>query len=200
MVARDPALAHEANEQGTTALLAAIYTNRREVADAMLASGMELNVFEAAATGRTDRVRALVAADSKLANAYAPDGFFPLGLAAFFGHAETVSVLLEAGADPNAAAHNQLKAAPIHSAAAAGRADIVKMLLERGANANARQQQGFVALHTAAFEGKLEIARLLLDHGADPNAAADDGRTPLAFAREGKHDDLARLIAERGGK
>ena len=57
-----------------------------------------LNIFEAAATGQTARVRELIAANPALLNAYAPDGFHPLGLAAFFGNKATVEVLLQAGA------------------------------------------------------------------------------------------------------
>jgi ankyrin repeat protein len=200
MLARDPSLARSRDEHGVSALLKALYYRKADVA-AILAEGRDdLDVFEAAATGRTARARELVAKEPALANALSPDGFPALGLAAFFGHADAAGALLDAGADPNAAARNAMHVAPIHAAAAAGRADIARMLLERGADANARQEGGFTALHEAANAGNLELARVLVEHGAAVDAAADDGRTPLAFAREGKHDDVARFLEERGGR
>ena len=74
-------------------VLAAIYRGDREEA-ARLAGGKELDVFEAAALGRTGRLEELLDADASLANAWADDGFQPLGLASFFGHVDGPALAL----------------------------------------------------------------------------------------------------------
>src|SRR5439155_4037813 len=60
---------------------------------------------------------------SSAANAWAEDGFQPLGLASFFGHVDTARVLVEGGADVNSASRNDFKVMPLHSACAAGDPD-----------------------------------------------------------------------------
>ena len=72
-LAGNPSLASAANEGGVSAVLMALYCQKRDVADAILAAGAPLNIWEAAATGRTDRVRELLAEDRSLVTAYAPD-------------------------------------------------------------------------------------------------------------------------------
>ncbi len=151
-------------------LLQAIYQGDQARADELLAADPELDVFEAAAVGRADRVRELLDQDPSLANAWADDGFQPLGLASFFGHSETARVLLEHGAEVNSASRNEMKVMPLHSAAATGdpeaRFEIAKLLLEHGADPNARQQDDFTPLMAADQSGDERLAQLLAEHGA----------------------------------
>src|SRR6202008_2543160 len=63
-------------------LLAALY--RGEDVSGLLAGDPELDVFEAAALGRVERLRELLDEDPSRANAFGNDGFQPLGLACFF--------------------------------------------------------------------------------------------------------------------
>src|SRR6185503_20618238 len=93
-----------------------------------------LNIFEAAASGRRDRVAALVDAQPAIVNAYADDGFQPLGLAAFFGHTGVVEFLLGRGAAVNSPSNNAQNVMPLHSAAAGRHLAIVNLLLDRGAD------------------------------------------------------------------
>jgi ankyrin repeat protein len=155
-------------------------------------------VFEAAAAGDLGRVRELVGHDRGLASATSPDGFSPLGLAAFFRRAELVRYLLDRGADPKAASR-QGAFTPLHSAVATDAAprdlEIVRMLLAAGADPNARSASGGTALHTAAFTGDRESADLLLRHGADPAIANREGKTPRDIAIERGHADLASALA-----
>ena len=69
----------------------ALYTNRATIADAVLAlpaARDSLSIHEAAAAGVVARLETILAADPDAANAWSPDGFQPLGLAAFFGRAK----------------------------------------------------------------------------------------------------------------
>src|SRR5437879_9498224 len=84
---------------GESAAMLAVYYGKKSVLELLLGRGAELNIFEAAAAGKVERVVALLAADPSLANGYAPDGFPLLGLAAFFGHLEVVNPLLRHGAE-----------------------------------------------------------------------------------------------------
>lgn len=198
MLKTDAALVRATDKNGTSAVLLATYHGKREVAEALLATGVELNIFEAAATGRTDRVRALLEKDSRLLSSYAADGFYPLGLAVFFGHAATARLLVERGADVNQAASNAMKVRPLHAAAAARQLELSRLLIERGADVNATQQAGFTPLHEAAATGQMELARLLLAHGAQINAKSDAGKTALTYAIENGQTEMAKFLESAG--
>jgi ankyrin repeat protein len=194
MLARDSSLAGSKDQNGVSVILKAAYYGRRDVLEALLASGVQLNLFEAAATGQTERVQELTKEDPALANAYAPDGFTPLGLASFFGHAETVNALLAAGAAVNQASRETMKLTPLASALAVQRNDIARTLIEHGANVNAKGDNDVTPLHTAAARGNLEAATLLLEHGADINAATKDGKTAIAYAEEREHPEMVKFL------
>jgi uncharacterized protein len=153
-------------------LLEALYRGDRERVDVLLAAEPELDVFEAAALGRTQRLRELLDEDPSHANDFGDDGFHPLGLACFFGHVEAARLLLEGGADVDALSTNeQIQTAAIHAAAAASgdeatRYELVKLALEHGADPNLRQGGGFRAIDAARQNGDERVERLLLDHGA----------------------------------
>lgn len=177
-------------------ILDALYEGDESRVAVLLAEDPELDVFEAAALGRTELVQARLDADAALAAAFGPGGFTPLHLAAFFRHPETARLLVERGAPVDAVARNEeIVVTPLHSAAAARETDTAALLLERGADPNARQAGGFTPLHAAAQHGDERLVNLLLEHGADPAAAADDGRTAADFAREAGFDELAARFA-----
>jgi ankyrin repeat protein len=151
-------------------LLQAIYRGDQARADELLADDPELDVFEATAVGRMDRLRELLDEDPSLANAWAPDGFQPLGLASFFGHLDAARLLVERGAEVNSASRNDFKVMPLHSAAATSdpetRYELAKLLLERGADPNALQQDDFTPLMAADQHGDKRLRDLLVEHGA----------------------------------
>ena len=184
------------DQNGVSAILQAAYQGKRDVVEALLASGIQLNIFEAAATGQTERVQELTNEDSALASAYAPDGFTPLGLASFFGHAETVNALLAAGAAVSQSSRERMKLTPLASALAVQRNDIARTLIEHGADVNAKGENDHAPLHTAAARGNLESATLLLEHGADINAATKDGKTPIAYAEEHNHSEMVKFLQD----
>ena len=182
LLREDPSLASARDGTGLPVLLLALFHQQREAAATLLEAEPELGALEAAAAGRADRLRELLAADPDAIRERTPEGFTTLGLAAFLGGPEVVRVLLEHGADADDDADNPFGVRPIHAASAAHDCETVRLLLEAGADPNQRQQGGFVPLHEAARSDDAEMARLLLDHGADPGLVADDGRDARAMA------------------
>jgi ankyrin repeat protein len=197
MLHADPSLAQSKDENGLSVILKATYYGQHDVVEALLDSGIQLNVFEAAATGQTDRIRALIEQDPALVNSYSRDGFAPLSLAAFFGHAETVDALLAAGAEVSAPSRETMKLTPLASALATGQNQIARTLIGRGANVNAKGDTDVTPLHTAAARGNIEAATFLLEHGADINATTTDGKKPITLAEERNHPEMVEFLKNR---
>ncbi len=76
-----------------------------------------LNVFEAAAFGDLDRLTELLAEDPELVGVMSGDGFTPLHLAAFFGQADAVRLLLARGAAVDRNGTGWMTGTPLHAAA-----------------------------------------------------------------------------------
>jgi ankyrin repeat protein len=201
LLERDRALVDARDETGLSPVLAALYRGHGDIATAILRRRPRLTLFEAAAAGELARVREIVARDPAHANAIAPDGYSPLGLAAFFKRRDVVHELLEAGADPRPASR-QGGFTPLHSAVAtdAGASDIeiVRMLLDKGADPNAKSQSGSTPLHTVAFTGDRASLDLLLKHGADRTIKNDEGKTATDIAAERGHQEIADLLIAHG--
>jgi uncharacterized protein len=151
-------------------LLQAVYRGDRARVDELLAAEPQLDVFEAAAVGDVESLRRQLDEDPQLANAWAEDGFQPLGLASFFGHLEAARLLVERGAEVNSSSRNDFEVMPLHSAAATGDAEVryelAKLLLEHDADPNARQQDDFTPLMAAYQHGDERLRTLLVEHGA----------------------------------
>lgn len=194
MLHSDPTLARAKDENGVSVIMKATYYGKRDVVDALLESGVELDVFEAAATGKIERLLDLIGKDASLANSYSSDGFTPLGFATFFGQTGVVKALLKAGVDVNAASRESMKVTPLASAAAAKKTEIARLLIAHGANVNARAASGHIPLHEAAANGNVELVKLLVENGVDVNAKTDDGKTPLDFAIEYNRPEVIELL------
>ena len=105
-------------EDGVSEVRQALYRGDRGAAEALVRQGAELNGFDAAAYGDSDRLAALLAADPELAQAWSTDGFTALHFAAYLGRG--IRPRLPAGADVAAVARNDMQVQPLHSGAALG--------------------------------------------------------------------------------
>jgi ankyrin repeat protein len=135
----------------------------------LLAAAPDLDVFEAAALGRVERLQLLLDDDPSLANAHGDDGFQPLPLACFYGHVAAARVLLDHHADPNTLARNEhIRTNALHAAAASENKDeqtryeLCRLLLEHGADPSIPQGGGeFRAVDAARMNGDERLERLL---------------------------------------
>jgi len=189
----DSGLIH-ATEKGLSPVLVAAYYLEPNLADYLADKKVTLNIFEASAIGRTTHLIRILARQPELVNAFADDGFQPLGLACFFGHLEAADYLVKAGASVNTPSNNPIGATPLQSAVAGNHVSVVKSLLKSGANPNVREGAGFTPLHTAAGNGNTEIVQLLILSGADLHAQANDGKIALDLAREKGQSQAVEIL------
>jgi len=196
ILGESPGLARARDESGVSILLQARYRGRFDMVEALLeARGQDdIDVFEAAALGRLERLTRLVAQDPRSVHAHSADGFTPLQLATFFAEPDSVRVLLQRGANVEVVSQNTMALRAIHSASAGGSTEIVEHLLQAGADANSRQQGGWTPLHAAAAAGRLDMVRVFLAHGADPTLTNSAGKSAYDIALQKGHAAVVQAL------
>jgi ankyrin repeat protein len=195
----NPTLVNAKTEQGLSLLQFAAYYRNREAID-IIKRYKDIDIFEAAMIGDEQTLLKKLQSPPDMVNARSPEGFTPLGLAAYFGQLGIVRLLLQHDADPDIASDNAFRVTPLHSACAVSNHEIVELLLRAGADVNAKQMSGVTPLHSAAHNGQTQLAKLLIDKGADVNAEMDNGQTPLAKAVEKDHHETAQLLRAAGAR
>lgn len=194
LLRKDPNLLLAKDTDSLSPLMIAMYNHKPEIASLFMERMAALSIHEAAATGRMTHIISNLARQPELVNAYAEDGFQPLGLAAYFGHKEAVEYLIKAGAEINSPSKNTMGVTPLQSAVAGCHYEITNLLLRAGADPNVRDRSGYTPIHLAAQCGDVRIARLLIFGGANLEAASEEGKQPLDVALAAGHDEVAELI------
>ena len=200
LLEQDSAASDARDTTGVSLLMHSLYRGQRDVAELIASKKNALDIFEAAALGRLDRLKQCLdeasSRDASAINSRSKDGFSALHFACFFGQPAAARLLLESGASADAVAANPTQVMPLHSAASARNLEAVRVLLEHGAPVNTRQQAGWVPIHAAAQNGDRPMVELLLKHHADPKIANDAGMTPAMVAREKGYGEIAALLEE----
>jgi hypothetical protein len=207
MVSATPALVNARGEAGS-AILTAVYHRQQAIVNLLVARGADLSIFEACAAGELERVERLLAeapdvvggdtAGAAVAG-FSDDGWTPLHLAAFFGHAKVIEVLLAHGADVAARSTNPTANTPLHAALAANQKIAAGLLLGHGADINAADAAGWRPLHLAAATNNVDVIKALVAQGADVRATNKDGVAPRALAEQKGHREAAVFLRRHGG-
>jgi ankyrin repeat protein len=198
MVTANPALIAARAHSGESAILTAVYYRQKEIANLLVARGAPLSVYEAAAAGEIERVERLVGEDRALTQTFSHDGWTPLHLSAFFGHAKVAEYLLDHGADARVISRNSNANTALHAALAGNHKMLAALLMGAGADVNAGDGAGWRPLHLAAHNGILEVMKQLIAQGADVHVENNEGKTPLALAQEKNHREAAALLRRHG--
>lgn len=133
MLAGDPALLHARTADGFPPLGLAVFFGHGELARWLIEQGADVSA----------------AADNAMKVA-------PVHAAAAACDRETMRVLLERGADPNA--KQQMDYTPLHGAAGRGDVEMARILLEHGADPDARGADGQTIADVARSHGHPEFA------------------------------------------
>jgi uncharacterized protein len=178
---------------GVSLLMHALYRGQRDLAEIIAGKKQELDIFEASALGRLDRLEKCLS-DASAIDSFSKDGFTALHFACYFGQPASARLLIESGAKIDIVANNPTQVMPLHSAASSRNLEAARSLVEHGAPVNARQQAGWAPIHAAAQNGDTDMIKLLLAHAADADIANDDGKTPAMIAREKGHSGIAAAL------
>ena len=153
-------------------------------------------LYYAARLGFRDLAEHLIAKHPEHVNARGGYKFTPIHVAAFAGHVDILSLLIEHGADVNG--RDDGGDTPLHQASVHARLEAGRFLLDNGADINAVCDYGFTPLSHAAGLGKVESVRMLLERGAAIDIPDVDGQTPLHLAVRAASTESARLLLDHG--
>lgn len=149
-----------------------------------------------AAIYRGDTAKLSAGLSAKSVDARDEDGRTPLmhAVLAERPNPEVIRLLVERGADPNAADKRGWTA--LHFAARDQKAEAARALLDAGAEVDPRDSDGATPLWRAVMSGSsAEVVRLLLEAGADPEAQDKSGSSsPLSLAKLMGKDEVVALM------
>jgi ankyrin repeat protein len=183
---RDPALLYSRDAHGQSVYLLACYARQAAVAGLFESKGLELDVYEAAAGGKVERVNQLLRLAPGMLNMPNLAGDTPLHVASLCHRSGVIENAVAYGPDfalrnpkrkNSMAAHLGLQSSPEDAAEAMAFA-----MVGNGLDPNLANADGDTILHCAARTDFPRVIRLLLQKGAVTNAKNEAGQTPLDIA------------------
>uniref|UniRef100_A0A7S4NXZ9 Uncharacterized protein n=1 Tax=Guillardia theta TaxID=55529 RepID=A0A7S4NXZ9_GUITH len=124
-------------------------------------------------------------------------GWTPLHWACSKGLKNSVSALLENGADPNKGTDYD-GWTPAHDAARCGNSEILEMLAKAGANIETTTSSGTRPLHYAVQYGRTKAMQWMCKEGCDVDAPNVAGWSPLHFAVRHGRVHAAHMLLDLG--
>jgi ankyrin repeat protein len=197
LLSTEPHLIASRGANGESAILTAVYRGHKDIVNLLVARGAEMTIFEAAAAGEIERVERLIA-NGAAVNGFSADGWTPLHLASFFGHARIVELLIANAADVTTVSRNSTGNTALHAALAGHHPFVAGLLIGGGGDVNASDAAGWRPLHLAAANNSLDALKTLIAQGADVAAANAQGQTALSLAQEKNLREAAALLRRHG--
>jgi ankyrin repeat protein len=159
LLAADPATRDVRDLEGLSPLLHAAYRGRGPAFHAIVEAGEPADPWDRLVAGYADGLPA--------PDAWTPDGFTPLHLAAFVDNVPAAAALLAAGADPNALATASFaRVTPLGTCAFSGALSVARLLLEHGADPHIGEDGVYTVEAEAIARGNEELAGLIEAAGA----------------------------------
>jgi len=157
-------------------------------------------LLSAAASGEFDRVASALAAGARV-EARDAHGRSALLLAVIGDHLQVAGLLVERGADPNAADH-QLDT-PWLTTGVTGSVEMLQILLPAGPDMTIKNRYGGIAIIPASERGHIEYVRRVAATGIDVDHVNDLGWTALLEAvilgdGSAVYQEIARILLEAG--
>jgi ankyrin len=189
-------------------LFRAVQAEKKDVAEFLESRGAAHDVYTLAALGRDESLRKYLKTAALPEVGQVP-WHSPLHLAALYDQVGAARVLIENGADVNAAESPDATltgVTPLHLAARRGHTEMVAFLLDRGANLNAPMKRrnsfarprDWTPLEAALEAGQADVVRLFLSKNALPKLEGEILKGAMQGATQGKHLALMKLLLGLG--
>jgi ankyrin repeat protein len=208
LLAADPKLVNDKDNQGDTPLHLAALHGQLEVAKVLIDAGANVNAKNnygpftpgdlgnfLSSANHADPVSLLSAkgVDTKDMQ----NGYTPLDLASFAArYKPLVELLVAKGADVNAQASSG--ATPLFWAVVRQQKDELQFLIDHGANVNAADAYGDTILDMVLHLQYFTMIPILLDHNVDVNAIDQSGHRPLTYALQMDDHKWADMLRKKG--
>lgn len=140
MLVANEADADARDDDGWSPLHRAVYARNRAVAELLLGSGAELDVFAGSALCKLGPVSELIREDPALARATQANGWTALHWAVAGGRRAVAELLISHGADVNA--KGTQGETPLNVAISVNAGQSASLPISRGASVNAKDSQG----------------------------------------------------------